>query len=74
MKISEILNKDKQNALKTQCNVNHDDEKKTAEKGITVAQLLRKRRKNARQHKKRRQKAAEERRLVRQNQLNEAAK
>lgn len=53
MKISEILNKDKQNALKSACKtkwVSDDPEiiRQAKAKGVTVAQLLRKRAKNKR--------------------------
>lgn len=53
MKISEILNKDKQNALKSECKIKwvSDDPdiiRQAEAKGVTVAQLLRKRAKNKR--------------------------
>ena len=53
MKISEILNKDKQNALKSRCKtkwVSEDPDiiRQAEAKGVTVAQLLRKRAKNKR--------------------------
>lgn len=73
MKISEILNKDKQDALKSGCKtkwVSDDPEiiRQAKAKGVTVAQLLRKRAKNKRGRINRRKRKAE----ARMAKLNEA--
>ena len=79
MKISEILNKDKQNAIRGNCKqveskevkqpkwVNPwegmSDEEVAKAKGITVKELERLRARRARHHRNRRRRAAEEKRM-----------
>ena len=77
MKISEILNKDKQSGIKENCKpkwVNPwegmSDEEIAKAKGITVKELERLRARRARHHRNRRRRAAEEKRVRWEKRLN----